>query len=318
VDPVSTIVGAISFDDSGGHQLGRCLRRAFFSICYNTTFVANALFAAGSTTPFLLYAGFHGRLSPLLVTKAAAAVLFSTYAYSLIYIVNDFVDRSKDERLGIPKQTARHVLGDRYLWWLALGYVVALAAIVAIWQPAGISWVAYAAGLIVLSLAHSKARGLKLLTIFVERWAKFCAPLILLWAAGGGPEAGPMLAGAAIAYPLGFMADYALKGYLQERLKLPGGWRWRMYLVYWLLAAASLVSLAGGWKSAAADLPAVGMYELIYFGIVILTYVVARVWRLGFLDHRYNPVVATEKRKLLSYGLIQGLIIVGAFCAAVG
>ena len=317
MDLVSTIVGAISFDDSG-HQLGRWLRRAFFSACYNTTFIANALFAAGSTTPFLLYAGFHGTLGPLLVIKALAVVLLTTYAYSLIYIVNDIIDRRKDERLEIPKQTARQVLGERYLWWLALGYAAAVAVVFALWRQAGIPWLAYSAGLVVLSLAHSTARRLRLLTIVVERWAKLCSPLIALCVAGVRPGATTMLAGAVIAFPLGFMSDYALKGYLEERLKLPGAWRWRIYLAYWLLAAVSLVSLAGGWHPAAAASPSVGLYELIYFSMVVLTYLVARVWRLGFLDRRYDPVVAREKRQLLSYGLIQGLVIVGAVCAAVG
>jgi 4-hydroxybenzoate polyprenyltransferase len=316
VDPVSTLVGAISFDDSG-HQLGRWLRRVFFSVCYNTTFIANALFAVGATTPFLVYAAVTGTVSAALVVKTLAAVLLSTGAYSLIYIVNDFIDRAKDERLGIPKQTARHVLGERYLWWLALVYGVAVAVSLALWWQLGVAWVAYAAGMTVLSLAHSKARRLKLLTVFVERWAKFCAPLILLCAAGGGPGTGPMLAGAVIAYPLGFMADYSLKGYMEGRLALTAAWRWYVYAAYWLVAAVTLVSVAGGWTQVAADGPKVGVYELFYFGVMALTYAIARVWRLGFLDDRYPPVVAREKRQLLSYGLIQVLVIIGACCAAV-
>jgi hypothetical protein len=317
MNPVNTIVGAISFDDTGS-QFGLWLRRAFFAVCYNTTFIANALFAAGSTTPYLVQAGLTRSLTPVLASKLVAAVLLSTYSYSLVYIVNDFIDRRKDERLGIPKQTARHVLGDQYLWWLGFGYAVVLAAVFAAWRQLAIALVAYAAGLMLLSVAHSNARRLKLFTIFIERWAKFCSPLILLCVAGGTAEAGAMLAGAIIAYPLSFKSDYALKGYLQGRLKLSAAWRWGLYAAYWPLAAGALVGLAGGWKAAAAALPTVGTYEIIYFSIVVLTYCLARVWRLGFLDHRYTPVVATEKRQLLSYGLIQVIIVgMGAIYAGV-
>jgi hypothetical protein len=317
MNPVDTLVGAISFDDTG-NQLGLWLRRAFFTVCYNTTFIANALFAVGSTTPYLVHAALTGSLTPLLVGKVVAVVLLSTYCYSLVYIVNDFIDRRKDERLGIPKQTARHVLGDQYLWWLGFGYAVVLAAVFAAWLQLAVALVAYAAGLMLLSVAHSNARRLKLFTIFIERWAKFCAPLILLCAAGSGAGAGAMVAGAVIAYPLSFTADYALKGYLQGRLKLSPAWRWGLYAAYWPLAAGALVGLAGDWKAAVGALPAVGAYEVIYFSVIVLTYGLARVWRLGFLDRRYPPVVATEKRQLLSYGLILVLIIgVGAIYAGV-
>ena len=294
------------------------LRRAFFVVCYNTTFIANALFALGSATPYLVHAGLTSRLSPVLAGKVVAAVFLSTYSYSLIYIVNDFIDRRKDERLGIPKQTARHVLGDWYLWWLGCGYAVVFAAVFAVWRQVTVALAAYAAGLILLSVAHSNAGRLKLLTIFIERWAKFCSPLLLLCVSGSGAEVGAMLAGAVIAYPLGFMSDYALKGYLQGRLKLSASWRWGLYATYWPLAAGALVGLAGGWKAAEAALPAVGEYELTYVSIVALTYGLARVWRLGFLDRRYTPTVMTEKRQLLSYGLIQVIIIgMGAIYAAV-
>jgi hypothetical protein len=317
MNPVNTIIGVISFDDTG-NQLGLWLRRAFFTACYNTTFIANVLFAAGSTTPYLVYAGLTGRLTLVLVAKVATAVLVSTYSYNLIYIVNDFIDRRKDHRLGIPKQTARHVLGDQYLWWLGFGYAVVFAAVLAAWRQLAVALVAYAVGLMLLSMVHSKARRLKLFTIFIERWAKFCSPLILLCVAGSGSEVGAMLAGAVIAYPLSFMADYALRGYLEGRLKLPSAWRWYLYMVYWPLAALALVCLAGGWKATDAALQTVMDYEVIYFGIIVLTYGVARVWHIGFLDRRYTAVVATEKRQLLSYGLIQVIIIgVGAIYAAV-
>lgn len=317
MNPVSIIVETIGFDDTGS-QLGPWLRRVFFAVCYNTTFIANALFAAGSTAPYLVHAGLTGSLTLLLVGKIVAAVLLSTYAYSLIYIVNDFIDRAKDERLGTPKLTARHVLGEQYLWWLGFGYAVVLAAVFVVWRPLVVALVAYAAGLLLLSVAHSTAGRLKLLTIFIERWAKFCAPLILLCATGSGAAAGAILAGAVIAYPLSFMSDYALKGYLQGRLSLPTAWRWGLYAAYWPLAAGVLVGLAGGWKPAVSALPPVGAYELIYFSVIVLTYGLARVWRLGFLDRRYPPVVATEKRQLLSYGLVLLIIIgLGAIYAGV-
>ena len=119
MNPFNTIVGTISFDDTG-NQLGLWLRRAFFAACYNTTFIANTMFAVGSTTPYLVHAGLTGSLTPMLTGKVVVAVLLSAYFYTLIYIVNDFIDRRKDERMAIPKQTARHVLGRRYLWWLGM------------------------------------------------------------------------------------------------------------------------------------------------------------------------------------------------------
>lgn len=317
MNPVDTIVGAISFDDTD-NQLGLWLRRAFFAVCYNTTFIANGLFAAGSTAPYVVYAGLTGNLTLVLAGKMVAAVLLSTYSYSLIYIVNDFIDRRKDERLGIPKQTARHVLGDQYLWWVGLGYAVVSSLAFFSWRQLFFPLAAYAAGLVLLSVSHSNAGRLKLFTIFIERWAKFCAPLILLCVAGSGAGVGAMLAGAVIAYPLSFTADYALKGYLQGRLKLPAAWRWGLYAAYWPLALGALVGLAGGWKAVPAALSAVGAYEVIYFSIIVLTYILARVLRLGFLGSRYTPVVAAEKRQLLSYGLIQVIIIgVGAIYAGV-
>ena len=317
MNPVNTIVGAISFDDTG-NSLSLWLQRSFFAVFYNTTFIANALFAAGGSAPYLVHAGLAGSLTLALVGKVVAAVLLSTYSYGLIYIVNDIIDRSKDERLEIPKQTARHVLGDRYLWWTGVGYVLIFAAVFAVWRQLAVALAAYAASLMVLSVAHSKARRFKLFTIFMERWAKFCSPLILLCAAGSGGGVGPMLAGAVIAYPFGFMSDYALRGYLRGRLKSPIAWRWVLYLAYWPLAAVALVGLAGGWKAAAAALPTVGAYEIIYFSIVALTYSLARVWHLGFLDRRYTPVVAAEKRQLLVYGMIQFIIIgIGGIYGAV-
>ena len=127
-----------------------------------------------------------------------------------------------------------------------------------------------------------------------------------------------MVAGAVLAYPLGFTFDYALKGYLRERLELPVAWRWGLYAGYWPLAAAVLVGLAGGLTAAATALPAVGVYELVYFSVVVLAYGLGRVWRLGLLDSRYTPVVATEKRRLLSYGLIQVVIVgMGVMYAAI-
>lgn len=316
MNPLSLVIGVLSFNDTGG-RLSAVLRKLYFAIGYNTTFPVNAMLALGSMSPYVVYLAWHGTLTWASYVAAFGITLISAYFYNLIYIVNDVIDRRKDERLNIPKQTARHVLGEHYLGWLVAAYAAVILIAGLAWPHLALPLAAYGLVLMAISVVHSHAGKYKTLTIFVERWAKFCAPFFLVYAAVGGAPVRIMLIGAMAVYPLGFTLDYAYAGYLRDRLKLGGWWRWLLYGLYWL-AVLALVQSDPDHDEILFSLRELYVYIIIYFTTVTLTNILAASVPFRFLDGRYPAKVAGEKRRLLTYGLIQLMIaLLGAVYATV-
>jgi len=310
------VVSTLSFDDTAGRSAA-ALRRLYFGIAYNTMLPVNLMLALGSMTPYLVFLALHGQLTFGAWAAGVTMTVVSAYFYQLIYIVNDLFDRKKDERLAIPKQTARHVNGEGYLTGLAISYVAVVTAASLVWHNLLGPLVGYGLSLMALSVVHSKAGKLKWLTIFTERWAKFCSPLALTYLATGTSTAKFMLAGALVVYPLGFTLDYAYHGYLRDRLHMRSYARWWLYAVYWLLAGAGILA-AGRGSDTAAALAAFDLYLMIYFLAVTLAYILADAIKFGFLNEHYPVRVAAEKRLILTYGLMQLMMVVaGAVYVAV-
>jgi hypothetical protein len=304
---IAAIIGALSFGETGG-RAGSLARKAYFAVAYNTMFPVNAKVALGSVTPYLAVLWAAHQLSWATLIPAVVITAVSAYFYGLIYIVNDLIDRRKDQRLSIPKLNARHVLGEGYLAKLAAGYVLVTALCSLAWPRLGWPLTGYGVALMALSAVHSYAGKWKALTIFVERWAKFCSPLALLAVATAAPQAVAALVAAMLVYPLGFTLDYAYQGYLRDRLKMSSQARFGLYGAYWALVAGTVTAVvpAGAVVSA---LPVAGLYALVYFLTVSFSNRLAEALPLGFLDAHYEVPVALEKRRYVAYGLVQLSII---------
>lgn len=210
------------------------VRSSYFAVWYNTTSAVNTMLAMGSVTPYVLYLSWRGELTVSKLNLAVVATFLSTYCYSVIYVINDYMDRSKDLELGIPKFTSRDVLGSTYWLIYTICYIIILAIVALTWSPAFVPMLGYSVALVILSAVHSRWAKIKSLTLFLVRALKFTSPLGLIVAATGELHAINCLIGSAIAYPIGFNVDYAYRGYFRDRLKQPPTKRYGLYCLYWL------------------------------------------------------------------------------------
>ncbi len=310
---LNSLIGTLSFAETN-NRFAAFFRRGYFAVAYNTTFPVNLMLALGSMSPYLVILMLQGETRLRAYIAPVVITLISAYFYNIIYIVNDIIDRRKDSLLKIPKQTARHVLGNGYLYYLAASYLVLMIGISLIWHRLFLSLLGYSVLLAVLSAMHSHAGRGKVITVFIERFAKFCSPFAFMLLALHKPELQMMLVGSLCAYPLGFTFDYAYKGYLRDRLGRRGHARYWLYAAYWTLVALVVGIIfsrltINGWLF--------GGYLLIYFSTIALTNLLTYILPLGFLDNRYLARVVHEKRRLLTYGLIQLGLIIAALMYAI-
>jgi hypothetical protein len=117
----------------------------------------------------------------LLLSQLGIA-LFLTYLYSVIYVVNDFVDFQSDLDNAVEKRTlmARH---RSYLASLPFLILVVIAIILAFLVSPRLApyYLAYLGGLMVLAWVHSNWPVVKPLTFFMERASRFLAPAFFIY-----------------------------------------------------------------------------------------------------------------------------------------
>ena len=301
---LGTIIGILSFNETES-RITAFVQRAYFILGYNTTFPVNAIIALGGVLPYMLYLIAVGDLSPTRYLGMLLITLFSAYAYTLIYIVNDIVDRHKDRLLSIPKQSARHVVGSNYIGYAALTYLTVVLIIELSYRPLFWPAVGYSLLLIGLSLVHSYSKRTKVLTIFIERFLKFISPLGLIAFTYGGTMLTTALVAAAFIYPMGFTLDYAFSGYLRERIKKSPLWRYPIYGLYWLMLAIVVLSspIVLRWSGFA-------LYIVIYFALTAAANTIAKSLSLHGLQHRYEAHVALEKSRLIGYAGLMAIIVI--------
>lgn len=308
----NNIIAVLSFNDtsSGASKL---LRKIYFSLAYNTTFPVNLMLTLGAISPLILFQAVQHDLTMAEFLSAVSVTFLATYCYNLIYIVNDYIDHDKDMLLSTPKQSALQVLGENYLQ-IVLGTFVVVIGVASLLVPGLlVPLICYSLALAGLSVLHSNFQNIKLVSIFIERFAKFCAPLWLVLIITGNDDVGLMLAGALIVYPLSYTQDYAYRGYIRDRLKLAQSLRFLVYAVYFALVIG-LLNIDAVQERAPLTLNAFAAFIGIYAAGCLIAEAVARFYPFRFLDANYNSHVAWEKRRLLAFGLVQAAILA---CGAV-
>ena len=301
--PLANLIGALSFNDATSEH-GTWLRKLYFAVAYNTALPINAMVALGSITPYLFYLMITGQLTASRYVVTVIITLLSAFSYGLIYVVNDYIDRRKDVLQAIPKQSARHVLGRYYLLEVAVVHLTLITVGSLVWSQLLLPLISYDILLIVMSVVHSYAGKAKALTIFVERFCKFCAAYGLIYLVTLDPVVKVMMLSALIVYPLGFTLDYAYRGYLRDRLKINTRWRFGLYACYWTIVAIIAVIF----QTRVVAIPVL-TYVVTYYALIVFTAGLARVLPYNFLNGRYNDHVAGEKRRLLTYGGLQLVVV---------
>ncbi len=286
--------------------------RLYFAVAYNTTVGVNMLLALGAIAPYVVLRLATDGISPGGVALAISLTLLVTYCYTLVYVVNDYLDCDKDLMLGIPKHTARHVLGRHYLLATLGCFTAILGVSLLIWPQLAPLLIGYCALLACLSVLHSRLQTAKGLTLFAERLLKFVMPLVAVYAATGKTMLAPYIIAALIIFPWSFMAHYGYKGYFRDRLGQPDYLRFIIYIGYYSLLAiclgAGIDYLLDSDQSAVLlvnyILPAME-YIFVYTVFAWLSLWLAAHLPLRALDKSYPKSVATEKRWLVTYGLVQ-------------
>ncbi len=311
---VSNIIGVLSFDNTD-NRVSKILRQLYFALGYNTTFPVNVMLTLGVLSPYVLFQANRHDLSVVEFSAAVVITLLSTYCYNLIYIVNDYIDHDKDILLRTPKQSALQVLGQHYLFIVLSCFAAIIGAASLLWPSLLMPLVGYSLALAGLSSLHSKFQNIKLLTIFIERFTKFCAPLWLILIVTGSDDARMMFAGALLIYPFGYTMDYAYRGYIRDRLKLHQSIRFIIYAIYGI-TVAGLFALDNSQNGIPLALSPLASFIGIYTAASLLSAVIAARLPFNFLDSNYSPHVAWEKRRLLAYGLVQTtLLVIGGIYA---
>jgi hypothetical protein len=165
----------------------------------------------------------------------------------------------------------------------------------------------YCAVLAGLSVIHSFFSKAKFITIVLERWVKFASPLWLIWLLTGDPAAADLLIGAFIVFPFGYTHDYAYRGYLRERLGLPENRRFLVYGAYYLILT---IWFALGHAPLPFALGPTLSFIAVYAGLAALSRFLAPRLPMAPIDRSYNAHVAGEKRRLLTYGMVQLAVII--------
>lgn len=290
-------------------KLRHRLKQAMFAFSYNTTSLVNMMMTIGVLAPYVIIGAVLGEITGFEVLEATAITLLATYCYLLVYVVNDYLDRKKDAADGSRKVTANHLFGK----WSLVIVLSVFAAIIAgteiLWPRLQIYTPLYCIGLVVLSYIHSVSKRTKLLTVFLERLAKFIVPLVFIQHGIGGHVLEPVIVAALVMFPFSFMFDYTFLGYLRDRLKLDPRWRYAMYGVYYVLLGFGL-AITNEFAVISYGLTIVIAYICIYLGLNAVSDLLAYLLPLGRIDRRYEPVVAHEKRRLIAYALVQAVAII--------
>lgn len=303
----TNLIAVLSFNDTNS-RLATLLRKLYFAFGYNTTFPVNIMLTLGVISPYVLFQAARQDFSGLSWVATVGITLLAAYCYNLIYIVNDYIDHDKDILLRTPKQSAMHVLGKHYLP-IVLGCFAAVIGVASLLSPSlFFPLVGYCLVLCGLSLLHSNFQSTKLLTVFLERFVKFCAPLWLVLIVTNSDDVQMMFAGALLIYPLGYTLDYAYRGYIRDRLSLNQSVRFIVYAAYYGVLSG-LLMLDRVQDNVPLKLDPMLTFIGLFAATSLVSGIIANYLPFRFLDATYAPRVALEKRRLLTYGLIQTILL---------
>ena len=289
-------------------MLRNAIVKLYFGTAYNTTVGVNILMMLGVISPVIVLTALCERNSLTEVISLTALTIVTTYWYMIIYLVNDSLDYEKDVKLGIPKQTAQSVLGSSGIPLVLITFGLVLAGAVLAWPKLAMLAPAYCIFLIGLSAAHTLSHRAKIYTIFIERWCKHIMPLMIGAAATSESMLVAATAAVIVGYPAMFMTDYTLQGYLRDRLHLPANRRWHIYALYYAAVAGTALLWLPSHCSPTL-LAGIAAYAVIYAGLMLTARSIAPRLPLSRVDAAYPSKTAHEKRQLISYGLMQAVII---------
>jgi hypothetical protein len=290
-------------------------RKLYYGAAYNIQFPINLSYAFGSLTPYLFLVGSHGGAGMRHMITAATITILTTYSYTPTYVLNDWIDRHKDSRLGIPKFTARHTIG--MAWFLGLFaalYSVGLWAVSLIHPSLPWYMIGYLGVICLLALVHSLKPRFKYLTIFIQRFLKFCAPWGFIYIAMPHDITTAFFIGSLLVYPVSFSMDQAYRGYFRDRLHRPEAQRFIVYGAYWLLVAA--VTIKGFGLLTLKDLvPGIAVYLSFYLATWLAAYgLAAAMYRL--LHPSTQSPVQLQRYRLISFSAVQILMLLAGFVIA--
>lgn len=285
------------------------LSKSLYAVIYNTTFVVNLMLTMGVVSPFAIIQLARHNLPASDLFQAILIMFVTTYCYNVVYIINDFIDRRKDAALNIPKFTAYHRIGKYYLYAVTSCFTGIILYFYQLVPVLIVPVSLYVLTLSALSLVHSQLQSSKLVTIFLERFAKFFAPLVMVYLGTGNETILPMIMATLLLFPLSHTMDYAYRGYISERLDRMSSIRFVVYSSYYCAVLVAFI-LAYTHQLHGFDITASLTFIIVYGVTSISSDVIATKLPLRFLDNRYVPHVANEKRRLLAYGFIQVIILI--------
>lgn len=285
-----------------------------YAVGYNVQLPVNLIYAFGSLSPYIVYAAATNGLGaiPHLATLALI-VAVTTYCYVPTYIINDWFDQAKDKAKGIRKTHAAGLYG-----WAAasMAYLTVItAAIVFIWwinTQLAVSLLVYLAAICALALVHTLVHRTKVITIFIQRFFKFCAPWIMIYIAMPHGVTQLFLVGALAVYPTSFMMDHAYKGYFRDRLKISPKLRLWVYAGYWLMVLAVVKLLfEPAWHVVDGQvLKSVALYVCFYYGLVATARLLSDYFIAGSARLRTQGHHNYERSNIMAYGLVQLAVLV--------
>ncbi len=290
------------------------LKNVAYAISYNIQLPVNLIYAFGSLSPYIVYAtATHGLGAIPHLAGIALIVIVTTYCYVPTYLINDWFDRAKDKASGIKKYHAAGIFG-----WAAASTiyltVIAGALLLTWWinQQLAASLLIYLAIICTLALVHTLVRRTKVLTIFIQRFLKFCGPWIMIYVAMPQTITELFLIGALIVYPTSFMMDHAYKGYFRDRLKISPVRRLWVYGSYWTLVLAAVKLLfEPAWHVADGQIiRSVALYICFYYGLAATARLLSDYGISGSAKLRTQGHHNYERSNIIAYGLIQFSILI--------
>jgi hypothetical protein len=218
----------------------------YLYVFYSTNSVLNFTLTLTLLIPFQVAEMIGNAASWRLLLSQLGIALFLTYLYSVIYVVNDFVDFQSDLDNAVEKRTlmARH---QSHLACLPFLFLVAIAVTIVFVVSSKLApfYLLYLVGLMILSWVHSNWPVVKPLTFFIERASRFLAPAFFIYFdSNTSIYTLTFLLACCVAYPIVLHRQY--HHYLAVKRSMTSGLHRLSAIIYacYYVAMISLLSLS--------------------------------------------------------------------------
>jgi hypothetical protein len=203
----------------------------YFALFYNRNFQLNVAQSLQLTLPLLGIESLGNRVNFEKLLTQIIVLLYASFLYQVVYVVNDLVDFAIDIRDNTLKSSLISRTGSRFVGALFLAWAITPVAILFFSEPhVGTPFGYYVLLLIVSSLAHSFWSSAKPVTLFVERAIRCIGTPLLIYICWPNLLTAAFLLSSVVAYPFVMHGEYL--GYLQVKRSITTELFKRSFVLY--------------------------------------------------------------------------------------